>query len=70
MIPLRGFGECTKLKSTTSGHYSLPLTLTLCSRDLEEVRPVSETVLAGSVRDDKYMIAKKLLRLFFLYKYY
>ena len=56
------FGEDIKLRCTTSGHYSLPLTSNCQALDLGE--PLSENILSCTNLDDKMMVAKKLHRQF------
>ena len=56
------FGEDIKLRCTTSGHYSLPLTIHC--QALDDNKPVSENILSCTNLVDKPTIALKLHRQF------
>ena len=56
------FGEDIKLRCTTSGHYSLPLTSSC--QALDHGKPLSENILSCTNLDDKIAVAKKLHRQF------
>ena len=56
------FGEDIKLRCTTSGHYSLPLTSSC--QALDHGKPLSENILSCTNLDDKIAVARKLHRQF------